>query len=154
MPDYEGHPSGDYWLKQKESAHMLQSGTALHGQTHVGRIEQQEWINHQQEIVEKIASEFTLPGSGAGLGQTFYDVKDNYSADAMKCWRVGHNRTTNCGDYMSSKMKVMPDTRAERKAAGMDYKDRPGFFLCELCPYHQIVQQRKGSDEFRYNYNT
>lgn len=154
MPAYEGHPSGDYWLKRMESGHMLDSGTALHGQTHVGHIEQSYWLSHKEEIVNEMAKEFTLPGAGAGLGQTYYDVKSNYSHDAMQCWRVEHNRTKNCQDYMSSKKKVMPDTRAERKSEGMDYKNRPGFYLCELCPYHQVVQQRKGSDEFGYNYNT
>lgn len=153
MPAFEGNPADDYWLKRKEQDHMLPSGTALHGQTHIGNIEQQEWINHRQEIIEKLATEFTLPGKGAGLGQTYYDTKDNYSQDAMKCWRVAHNRTTDCGDYMTPKMKVLPDTRAERKDAGMDYKHRPGFFLCELCPYNQIVAQRKGSEEYKYNYS-
>lgn len=154
LPDYEGPWQNDTWLNEKLTHHMLPSGEKTHGNVHVARIDQSDWISHRDDIVNKMAAEFTIPGKGAGLGQTFYDVKDNYSHDALKCWVQGHNRTTDCGDYMSSKMKVLPDTRAERKAAGVDYKNRPGFFLCELCPYHQILQQREGSHEFGYNYST
>lgn len=154
MPDYHGPWQQDEWLNEKLTHHMMPSGEKTHGDVHVASVEQDKWINHREDIMTKMASEFTLPGKGAGLGQTFYDTKNNYSHDAMQCWRVAHNRTTNCGDYMTDKMRILPDTKADRKAEGIDFKHRPGFFLCELCPYHQIVQQRKGSDEFKYNYST
>lgn len=153
MPAYSGDPRGDTWLREKEKAHLLPSGTGLHGKTHVARIEQAAWISHRDSIVKQMIAEFaTSPGEGDGLGQRFYDTKDNYSLDAMKCWRVDHQRTTNCGDYMSSKMEVKPDTRAERKAEGLNVKDRPSIHICSFCPYHQIVQQRKNKDKFGYDY--
>lgn len=154
LPAYSGNPENDTWLREKEKNHLLPSGTGFHGEYHIGRIERSVWMANKNSILKQAAEQFTTPGMGAGLGQAMYDAKDNYSIDAMKCWRVDHQRTTNCGDYMSQKKRILPDTRADRKAAGVDSKNRPAIYLCQFCPYHQVVQQRKASDAFKYNYNT
>jgi hypothetical protein len=153
LPPYSGDPRGDTWLRMKEAEHLTPSGEKLHGDVRVGRIEQADWIAHKDEILNKLASEFTTPGEGAGFGQAFYDTKDNFSVDAMKCWRVEHGRRLNCEDYMSEKKRLQPDTRAERKAEGMDSRHRPSIYLCQFCPVHQHIQQKKASEEFGYNYD-
>lgn len=153
LPTYSGDPRGDTWLRAKEAEHLLPSGEKLHGDVRVGRIEQENWLAHKNEILAKLAAEMTAPGEGAGFGQAFYDAKDNFSLDAMKCWRVEHGRRLNCEDYMSDKKRLLPDTKAERKAEGLDYKHRPGTYLCQFCPVHQHVQQKKASEEFGYNYD-
>jgi hypothetical protein len=61
----------------------------------------------------------------------------------MKCWRFAHGRTSNCDDYMSDKMKILADSRAERKDLGLDPKTRASIKLCQFCPYHSVVMQRK-----------
>jgi hypothetical protein len=153
MPDYAGPWQSDTWLNEKLKNHLLPSGEKTHGNAHVARIDASDWMSHRQDIVAKMASEFTMPGQGAGFGQTYYDTKDNFSADAMQCWRVEHNRTTNCGDYKSDKKRLLPDTRAERKELGLDPRTRPNTFLCDFCPYNSIVMQRRASEEFKYNYD-
>jgi hypothetical protein len=152
LPAYSGDPRGDTWLREKEKSHLLPSGSGFHGEYHIARIERSVWISSKDSIVSKLASEFTTPGEGTGLGKQMYDLKDNYSLDALKCWRVEHGRTLNCDDYMSSKKRILPDTRAERKSEGLDYKHRPAIYLCSMCPYHQVVQQRKASEQYGYNY--
>jgi hypothetical protein len=153
MPDYEGHWREDTWQNELLARHMLPSGEKTHGDIHVARIEQEDWLSHKEDILAKMSSEFVAPGKGAGFGQSFYDTKDNFSVDAMKCWRVDHGRRLNCEDYMSDKKKLLPDTKADRKAEGIDYKHRPSIYLCQFCPVHQYVQQQKASESFGYNYN-
>ena len=154
MPDYEGPWQQDTWFNEMVKEHMLPSGEKTHGLVHVGRVESSAWLAHRDDIVSRAASEFTLPGKGAGLGQTFYDTKSTFMADAFTCWKVEHNRTLNCQDYKSDKKRLMPDTRAERKAEGMDPNQRPNTFLCDFCPYHQVVLQRQRKDKFGYDYTT
>jgi hypothetical protein len=153
LPPYSGDPRGDTWLRTKETEHLLPSKEKMHGDVRVGRIERSDWLSHKDDILTKMAAEMTAPGSGAGLGQAMYDAKDNYSVDAMKCWRVDHKRTQNCGDYMTQKMRILPDTKAERKSEGVTTQ-RPAIHLCQFCPYHQIVEQRKASEEFGYEYTS
>jgi hypothetical protein len=44
---------------------------------------------------------------------------------------------------MSDKMKILADSRAERKDLGLDPKTRASIKLCQFCPYHSVVMQRK-----------
>lgn len=78
-----------------------------------------------------------------GLGDKNYDLKSTFQEDAMSCWKR-HNRTSNCEDYKSEKMKIVPDTRGERRELGLDTKAsrRPGTSLCVFCPYHSVVMER------------
>jgi hypothetical protein len=82
-------------------------------------------------------------GKGAGLGDEAYAVRDNFAEDAMKCWRFEHGRTSNCGDYMDDSKKILADSRGERKDLGLDPKARASIKLCQFCPYHSVVMQRK-----------
>jgi hypothetical protein len=144
MPAYEGYWKHDTWLNEKLKGHLLPSGEKTHGNVHVGFVEAAKWRRNSKDIIQEMAKEFTLPGEGAGLGQTFYDVKDNYMEDAMKCWRVDHGRTLDCADYMSEGKRLYPDTKADRKSEGMSSgKDRPSTFLCQFCPVHSIVEGKK-----------
>lgn len=153
LPPYSGDPRGDTWLREKEATHLLPSGEKMHGDVRVGRIEQEDWLSHKQDILGKLASEMTAPGQGAGLGEAMYAAKDNYSVDAMKCWRVGHQRTLDCPDYMTSKMRVLPDTKAERKAEGMTTQ-RPSIYICQFCPVHSVMMQRQRAAEGEYNFTS
>lgn len=152
IPDYEGPWQNDTWLNEKLKGHMLPSGEKTHGEVHVVGIDGNIWMTNKNDALAWLSNELTPPGQGLGLGQTLYDAKDNYSADAMRCWRIDHQRTTNCGDYRSDKKRILPDTAAERKAEGITTK-RPNIFLCDFCPYQQIINQRRDSEEFKYNYN-
>jgi len=154
MPDFEGNWQNDEWFGRLVQKHLLPSGEHTHGNVHIGKVEADKWMNHKEDITAKMASEFKLPGEGTGLGDTFYDVKSNFMADAFKCWKTDHNRTTNCGDYKSDKKRLLPDTRAERKSEGLDIKSRPNTFLCDFCPYNSIVMQRQRKAKGEYDYSS
>jgi hypothetical protein len=88
-----------------------------------------------------------------GLGSKMYDLKSTFQEDAMNCWRHAHNRTQDCGDYKSEKMKLVPDTKAERKDLGLETRHRfieSTVFICDYCPYKSIVMQKKRRAEGYY----
>jgi hypothetical protein len=118
-------------------------------------IDQRLWddMSARPAILRELAAIATAPGTATGLGTCFYDVRSTFREDAMTCWKR-HNRTRNCADYMSDRMRLYPDTRAERKEAGLDPKTRPATSLCSFCPYHSVVTQRQRSRRWRYNYDT
>jgi hypothetical protein len=80
-----------------------------------------------------------------GLGSKLYDLKSTFQEDAMDCWRNKHNRTEDCGDWKTEKMKLVPDTKAERRDLGMETRHRfieSTVFICDYCPVKSIVQGR------------
>jgi hypothetical protein len=151
LPFFDGPPEHDDWLKERITPHRTASG-----EPHIGSLATvgaKEWGNpsYREEIANKISKEFALPGQGAGLGQTFYDLKSTFLEDAMTCWK-GFGRTTNpahCA-YRSDSKRLLPDTSAERKDLGLSPKDRPNTFLCDFCPVHSLVLQKRREEAGMY----
>ena len=112
----------------------------------VGTVSEKSWDNPRirPEILAKLSEELT-PGEGEGFGQEFYDVKNTFSEDAMKCWRIDHNRTTDCQDYKTEPKRLIPNTQADRRAEGLPSRARDiptNMFLCDFCPYKSVVQTK------------
>lgn len=142
LPMYEGPPEYDDTLKYRLAEHKFGDGSAHFGS--MATVLKKDWDkeSYRHGILEKIAAS-TRPGEGAGMGQTFYDIKDNFMQDAIQCWKR-HARTLDCGDYMTDKMRLYPDTKAERKSEGMSAgKDRPSTFLCQFCPVDSVVKGKQ-----------
>jgi len=147
VPDYDGPAEYDYYLQHKVAPHQFESGSPHRGV--LGRVEDEpEKIEAAIREMENMVS----PGSGSGLGQLLYDLKDNYKIEAMQCWKR-HGRTENCDDYRTDKMRLFLDTKAERRAEGMSVNrdERPNIWLCDHCPVHSLVQQRQRKDAGLYN---
>jgi len=155
LPMFDGPPDQDtlaeYLLNDK---HTFPSG-----QRHVSPfngfavVAKKEWDNptYRKAIIDK-ANETIKAGGSEGLGREFYDSRNTFAEDAMTCWKK-HNRTKNCGDYRSKKMLIYPDTKALRKEAGL--APRPTYaknYICDHCPYHQVVVQRKRDAAGMYDY--
>jgi hypothetical protein len=145
LPDYDGPPELDTLLEYRLAEHKFASGTPHKGI--LPKVPKKDWAKstYRDAILNKIAEEvgFDLPGSGVGFGDTFYDLKNNFSQDAMTCWKQ-HNRTTDCGDWRSKSKRLVPDTKADRKAEGMSTraKDMPNSWLCDFCPVNSVIQTR------------
>lgn len=92
----------------------------------------------QKLIVRQLKE--AIAGGETGFGHHFYDVKDQFKEDAMTCWKA-HNRTYSCDDFHADKMRLQPDTRAERKSEGLG-KYQSNIFLCSFCPVNSLVEQR------------
>lgn len=152
LPVFEGPLEHDEWLNVKVQDHRTPSG-----EPHIGSlatVSTDEWSKPdvRDQIMKKIATEFALPGQAAGLGQSFYDLKSTFLEDAMTCWK-GFGRTTDpshCA-YRSDSKRLLPDTKADRKDAGLSVKDRPNTFLCDFCPVHSLVLQKRRADAGLYD---
>lgn len=80
-----------------------------------------------------------------GLGDEVYDLRSTFAEDAMKCWRIEHNRTQNCQDYMSDKKRLVPPTKADRRELGLETRSKQIYStmsLCQFCPFHRIAEDR------------
>mgnify|MGYP000867841898 FL=1 len=154
LPYYEGPPEHDvlleYLLAEK---HTFPSGlrhvSPFNG---VAVVSKKEWEQHRDAIIAK-AMEVIREGGSPGLGAEFYNARNTFAEDAMACWRRRHNRTENCDEYQSDKKLLLPPTKELRKEAGL--APRPAYmrrYLCDFCPYHQIVVQRKRAAQGYYDY--
>lgn len=86
------------------------------------------------------------------FGTSFYDTKNNFTADAMTCWIKEHNQKTDCEDYKHDKKLLKPDTSAERLAAGLEKESRgPKVYLCDYCPVKSKVQEKAFKKKGLYN---
>lgn len=153
LPDFEGNPDHDEALHARVAEHQFPGSRPTHGHDmQLVRVSERSWQDpgKRRSMLYEMGKKFGL-GEGDGLGVELYDIKDNFMEDAMKCWRFKHGRTANCEDYRADKMKLLPDSRAERKELGLDPSQRPVQYLCQYCPVESIVQQRKNAAKGRYN---
>jgi len=139
VPDFSGPADYDYLLQFRVDQHQFVDGTPHRGL--LARCEDKPTVI--QAAMDQMAAT-VRPGQGTGLGQQLYDLRDNYQAEAMGCWKR-HGRTSDCADYRSEPKRLWIDTRAERKAEGLSVKrdERPNIWLCDHCPVHSLVMQKK-----------
>jgi len=146
MPDFQGPADHDEILQARVAEHQHPGTTPTRGHNmDLGKISERSWNNTslRGQIVAEIQKNTLGTGQGEGLGQELYDVKNTYAEDAMHCWRFKHGRTSNCDDYMTPKMLILADSEAERKDLGLDPKARASISVCQFCPVHSVVMQRK-----------
>jgi hypothetical protein len=137
VPDYQGPHQYDHYLEHRRAPHQFESGSPHRGV--LARVENKpEYIDAAIKEMENAVA----PGSGSGLGAPLYELRETYKEGAFECWKR-HNRTLDCGDYRSDKMRLFADTRVERKAEGMSTNkdDRANIWLCDHCPVHSHVVQ-------------
>lgn len=148
LPDYDGPADYDETLMARvaEHQHPGDPGRSRGHAMELGRVSEASWNDpaRRQSMLAEIGKNIGL-GQGDGLGIELYDIKGNFMDDAMRCWRFKHGRTANCDDYRHDKMRLLPDSRAERKELGLDPARRPVQYLCQYCPMESIVQQRKNA---------
>ena len=113
------------------------------------------WMCNPQ-LKEKILSEIksqVLKGGSSGLdvfGTDFYNVKDNFSADAMSCYALHNRPQGQCPDYKSDRKVLTPATEKERKDAGLK-KSNVKIHLCDFCPVKMYNQKRAYQSKGLYN---
>jgi len=141
LPWYEGDPARDDTLNYRVAEHKNHFGNLF-----VYKAKDWAKSTYRDAILNEIAKQ-VRPGEGSGLGQTFYDVKDNFQQDAIICWKR-HNRTLDCGDYKTDRMRLYPDTKGDRKELGLDPNTRPNTFLCDFCPVKSVVQGKVMKEQY------
>lgn len=153
LPDYQGPVDGDETLMGRVAEHQYPGARRIGHDMDLGRVSESSWKDPQKQpqIIAEIQKNTKGLGEGEGLGDELYAVRSNYSEDAMSCWRFKHGRTSNCDDYMSDKMTLLADSVAERKDLGLDPKQRAKLKLCQFCPVHSVVMQRRRKAAGMYN---
>lgn len=122
---------------------------------HVGRlfdIDAFFWMTEKgkKSTVEQIKQQ--LLGGSSGLdvfGTDFYNVKDNYSQDAMSCFALHNRPQGQCSDYKSDRKVLTPATNAERKEAGLA-KSKVKIYLCDFCPVKMYNQKKAYTEKGLY----
>lgn len=142
LPWFEGPPEYDDTLNHRVAEHEGHLGN-------LADIDEKTWDNKRlrPDILKEIAKIANKPGSATGLGTSYYDLKSTFDEDALICWKR-HNRTTDCGDYMTPKMILKAPTKNERKELGLDPKARAQTHLCQFCPVFSIKMQRSRDGKF------
>lgn len=143
LPWFDGPPEHDETLISRLAGHRTPEGHPHRG--NLCTVSEVSWKDPGRR--EKILSELSAArgGGDTGLGTKMYEVRDTFEEDAYKCWNARHGRTENCEDYKDDRMRLIPDTREERRELRMPTKarDRPGgSYLCDFCVYKSIVQKR------------
>lgn len=139
VPDFDGPPEYDHYLEYRVQQHRFPDGTPHRGI--MGRCDDNDTA--VEAAITQMANQVN-PGEGEGLGSNLYDLRDDYKAGAMECWKQ-HNRTSNCGDYRSDRKRLYADTKADRRAEHMplNKEERPNAWLCDFCVVHSLVQQKQ-----------
>ena len=113
-------------------------------------------MSKAQIEITKILSEIksqVLKGGSSGLdvfGTDFYNVKDNFSADAMSCYALHNRPQGQCPDYKSERKVLTPATEKDRKEAGLK-KSNVKIHLCDFCPVKMYNQKRAYQSKGLYN---
>lgn len=144
LPDFDGPPDYDVHLNYLLSQHRTPEG-----HPHVGRlidVEKRAWDmpNLRQALTEQI-----MEGMSSGLdvfGTNHYAVKDTFKEDAMLCFRQHNRPKEGCPDFNSASKRLMPDTRAERKEAGLPVEGMPVIHLCSFCPVRTYYERKSRGD--------
>lgn len=146
IPDWKGHPDEDPYLNDLIAQH---GGIEGGHRANLLAVEEAEWEKPQvkREIVSRMWSGFT------GFTPSYYDAKNTFKEDAMKCWtehrRPGLASSHLCSDYRNPNRRIGNPAYRDRAKLAQELHDDsirhsgPKVFLCDFCPYQVDVQRMK-----------
>lgn len=138
IPDYEGRPSEDAELNYVVDKHDHGSHKGMLYRVPIGF-----WLQEpiKRQIIEQIKG-----GGSKGLGEvdpSYYDTRNTFQDDAMACYSAHLRPKEGCPDFHSEKKVLLPDTKAERKEAGLPIRPTgPKRYLCDFCPVRMHVERK------------
>jgi hypothetical protein len=143
LPMFDGSPDDDHLLQILCERHVFPSGEPHKG--YLFRAPKQDWDNEsiRNKVIEQIKG-----GGSKGIAEfdaKFYETKDTFKEDAMTCYNKHLRPTDGCPDYKTPSKMLVPDTKAERKEAGLVAPSKapgPKNYLCQFCPVESIVAQK------------
>lgn len=146
LPDYEGPVERDYLLEMTIERHKFPSGDP-----HVGKlfkIPVKAWGNAEQRkaVLDQLGQGGSIGLDALDPDKAFYDTKMTFSADAMTCWKAHNSPKTGCDDYQIPAKRLLPNSAKERAELNLpkpEHADGPKIYLCNFCPVHSVVTQRK-----------
>ena len=142
IPDWEGSPDTDPFLKPVADKH------GAHHEGQLFRLPIGLWL--MEDTKKKIIEQVRGGGTGlAAIDPAFYDTRNQFQEDAMACFSLHLRPKGQCPDFRSERKQLNPDTKADRKAAGLrNEPSGPKVYLCDFCPVRSYNEQ-KHFDQFK-----
>lgn len=143
LPDFDGPPEHDQVLEAAIRKHETPSG-----QRHIGKLFDVDVLVWSNEEARRAIIKQIKGGGSAGLAEfdaTFYDTRNTFFDDAMKCYNQHLRPKGACPDWMSDSKILLPDTKAERKAEGLVAPSKapgPKVKLCRFCPASRYMAKK------------
>ena len=140
LPDYQGPPEYDTTLSYVVDKH---------GPNHQGQLYRLPigfWVQeeYRRRIIEQIR------GGSSGLAEfdsSYYDVQNTFRDDAMACYKKHLRPKEGCPDWRHSSKELNPDTKAERKEAGLSLTPTgPKVYICDFCPVRSYYERKARGD--------
>lgn len=134
LPDFEGQPENDVLLDNLVQRHRFPNG-----EEHVGglaHVEDADWEDEHRR--KAILNEINNTSKQTGFQGDYYDSKNTYQEDAMKCFRKHKRPEGFCIDWKSEKKRI---------GDPMKNPMAPKVFLCDFCPVASTVMEAQ-----RYEY--
>lgn len=139
VPYYEGPPEHDQELEYAAGKHET------NGHRHRGQlfsVEQRVWDNEQAR--RGIITQLAEGSKGvAEVMPSFYNVRDTFRDDALECFKKHLRPKEACPDWRSDRKRLVPDTKADRKEAGISLRPvGPTRYLCDYCPVRAYYEKK------------
>ena len=135
LPDFDGPAEYDNLLEMLVQRHDNHAGKLF-------RVPESSWIrtDTRHRIIEQIR------GGSKGIAEFsdgYYDVADTFREDALKCYAKHLRPQEGCPEFRSDKKRLLPDTKAERKEAGLPIRPTgPTTYLCDFCPCKSYYERK------------
>lgn len=148
LPDFEGRPEDDVLLNISLERHQKP-------EPHIGllfKFPVKYWA--RQDVKESIMNQIREGSSGLDVfGTNFYATKSQFQEDAMTCWALHNRPKGQCSEYKADRKQLKPDTKIERREAGLDAPGSrgPKIYLCDFCPVKMYNQKMAYKEKGLYN---
>lgn len=145
IPWFDGPPEYDTALQVALERHRFPNGEPHRGRLIV--VEKRAWDmpNLRKALIDQI-----WEGRSKGLAEfdsSFYEVKDQFKEDAMTCFRQHGSPKEGCPDFRTEGKRLLPDTKADRKEAGLSSRGMPVIHLCDFCPVRQYYARKYNEEK-------
>jgi len=139
IPDFDGYPEDDIVLQLTIEKHP----------NHKGRMYKVPLKYLMVPVIKENIVKQIMSGITKGLDvldSTFYDTRNTFAEDAMRCFAQHGRPQGQCPDFNSKKKRLVPKTQAERKDAGLDMKSAPVIHLCSFCPVRMFNEMKHNEE--------
>lgn len=137
LPPHDGRPEDDVLLERL--IHDMHTHPLLG--PHKGlmfTVPLKWWANDaaRKQIIKQIRD--GLSDGMDELDPEYYENRDTFGEDALKCYAAHLRPKGGCPDYMSDSKKILPPTDGARKELGLApvRETGIGISLCQMCPVH------------------
>jgi hypothetical protein len=141
LPPYDGPPESDT---------LLQITVERHGEEHKGLLVNVSALHWSSPTMRAAIIEQINKGSSGidVISPNFYATRMQFAEDAMACWATHQRPAGQCPDFHSDKKRLLPQTAAERKEAGLDNPAQTNatrVYLCDFCPV-RVYNEKKARE--------